>query len=292
MAAGQPNELNFRLNGVENFNRVEKRDGEVTSSDRVPNNQWTFITCTYDGRQQRIYINGKLSASGNYSAALQEDASGLFIGTYCNTYEDSNHALSFQGHIADVGIWKAALDAQTIAALYNNGRGKFGSAKWPWNADFVAGYHLDEGQGTTVADFSGNGNDGTLQGGLKWVSGDVAAKAPAAGISTGLEFDDTGYVSIPGKSFRNLRSGSLAVWIRPAAIARQGGVILSSLHDMSNDRQFYPSVLDKGDGTFTVVVVGVSRNDEFKTCMETDNRFPLDAWHDLIYTSAGGERPI
>ncbi len=268
------NELNFRLNGVENFNRptAEKRDGEVTSSDRVPKNQWTFITCTYDGRQQRIYINGKLSASGNYTAPLQEDASDLFVGIYCNTYEDSNHALSFQGHIDEVGVWKAALDAETISALYNNGQGKYGSASQsPWNADFVAGYHLDEGRGTTVVDFSGNGNAGTLHGGVKWGRGEAAARASAVGISTGLEFGETGYVSIPGKSFRNLHSGTLAVWIRPTAGGgdpHKGGVILSSLHDMSYDRQFYPSVLDKGDGTFTVVVVGVSKNDEFKTCME------------------------
>ena len=57
---------------------------------------------------------------------------------------------------------------------------------------------------------------------------------------------------------------------------------------MSSDRQFYPSVLDKGDGTFSVVVVGVTKDDRFKTFLETDNCFSLDAWHDLIYTSATG----
>ena len=32
----------------------------------------------------------------------------------------------------------------------------------------VAGYHLDEGRGTTANDFSGHGNTGTFRGGVTW----------------------------------------------------------------------------------------------------------------------------
>ena len=66
----------------------------------------------------------------------------------------------------------------------------------------------------------------------------ASTRTPAAGISA-LEFDGTAYVSIPGDRFRNLQSGTLSAWIRPTA---GGGVILTSLHDMSNDRQFFPAV--------------------------------------------------
>ena len=231
MAAGQPNELNFRLNGVENFNRVEKRDGEVTSSDRVPNNQWTFITCTYDGRQQRIYINGKLSALGDYSAPLQEDASDLFIGIYCNTYEDSNHALSFQGHIADVGIWKAALDAKSISMLYSNGRGKYGGAlNRPWDSDFIAGYHLDEGQGTTVADFSGNGNTGRLHGGVTW-----GRERESVATHPAVQFDGTRYAMLPQPTKFTSGDFTVSLWFNPVAAGKSSWLFMRGL--ANNDQR-------------------------------------------------------
>ena len=53
-------------------------------------------------------------------------------------------------------------------------------AQNPWMASLVAGYHMDEGQGTTLADFSGHGHDGTLHDGLKWISGTESARYPSA----------------------------------------------------------------------------------------------------------------
>jgi hypothetical protein len=103
--------------------------------------------------------------------------------------------------------------------------------------------------------------------------------------SKALQFDGTAYVSIPGDRFRNLQSGALSVWIRPTA---GGGVILTSLHDTSNDRQFFPAVADRGDGPFSVSMVGVTKSDRFDFSLETDDRFPLNAWHHLVYTSAKG----
>ena len=289
---GHPNELNFRLNGAAAWPPAP-RPGEVTSNDRIPNNQWTFITCTYDGRQQRIYINGKLSASADYSAPLQNDASDLFIGTYCHsTSTYIGHYLSFQGHIDEVGIWKRALDAKTISALYNNGRGggapgtpgpvlRVGGspAQAPWNKDLIAGYHLDEGRGTTVADFSGHGNTGTLHGGATWVRGDMAAPQDLA-----LQFDGTGYVRIPGGNFRNLQSGTVSVWIRPTA----GGYVLSSLTDTSNNRQGGVSLDDNRDGTFSVGVGEVSKDNRYVFSVRADNHFSHNAWHHVVYTSEHG----
>ena len=62
------------------------------------------------------------------------------------------------------------------------------------------------------------------------------ARTSGSSASKALQFDGTAYVSIPGDRFRNLQSGALSVWIRPTA---GGGVILTSLHDTSNDRQFF-----------------------------------------------------
>jgi hypothetical protein len=163
---GQPNKLNFRLNGAGLGD-----DGELTSDEHIPLNQWTFIACTYDGDKQRIYINGALAASAAYHMPLQEDASAFFIGIYQSTtyrYNDE-HYQCFQGSIADVGLWKKGLDNTAIAALYEAGRGGLRRASRALRDNrLTAGYALDEGRGTTVADFSGHENTGKLQSDVPW----------------------------------------------------------------------------------------------------------------------------
>jgi hypothetical protein len=50
-------------------------------------------------------------------------------------------------------------------------------------AELIAYWSLDEGQGTEAADITGNGNDGTLSGGVEWVLGykDSAVRLDTAG---------------------------------------------------------------------------------------------------------------
>ena len=162
---GQPNKLNFRLNGAAD------EAGELTSDEHIPLNRWTFIACAYDGAQQRIYIDGKLSASAPYRMPLQRDESDAFIGVYQSTtylYAGA-HYLCFQGSIADVGIWKKGLDSAAISALYDAGlRGLPHTSRALGPKLLIAGYALDEGRGQTVADFTNNGNRGTIKPGATW----------------------------------------------------------------------------------------------------------------------------
>ena len=75
-------------------------------------------------------------------------------------------------------VYNRALSPAEVLGLYNRGKGTYADAK---ARGLVAGYHFDEGRGTTVHDFSGHGNDGTLHGGVSWgsVRGDSAApRAP------------------------------------------------------------------------------------------------------------------
>ncbi len=228
---GHPNELNFRLNGAVGT------AGEVTSSDPIPNNQWTFIACTYDGSRERIYINGALNASASYHAPLENDTSDLCIGIYCSTtYNYNGHYISFQGEIAEVGVWKQALDATTISALYHKGQGKYGNrSRLPWHEDFIAGYHLNEGRGTTVADFSGNGNDGTLKNGATWVPDKVAAaKTPTAGISTALQFDGPGYATLPQSLKFTSGDFTICLWFNPTTTKAQ--VLFMRLYAYRNQK--------------------------------------------------------
>ena len=90
---------------------------------------------------------------------------------------------------------------------------------------------------------------------------------------------------IAGKSFRNLQSGTVSVWIRPAA---GGGTITSSLHDRSSDRQFPLYAWDHEDGTFSVALTAVNKEGRFLLQLDSDDRFPLDTWHHVVYSSSHG----
>ncbi len=63
---GKENKLNFRLNGAVGG------AGHVSSSTYIPDNQWTFIACTYDGANEDIYINGCAGRHGPLHRAARE----------------------------------------------------------------------------------------------------------------------------------------------------------------------------------------------------------------------------
>ena len=67
-----------------------------------------------------------------------------------------------------------------------------------------------------------------------WWSGILILGPNRGPARPGLAIRRPATVRIPGDSFRNLQSGTVSVWIRPT----HSGIVLSSLHDLSNDRQF------------------------------------------------------
>jgi len=91
------------------------------SSNAVSNNslilnKWHHLVMTYNGSQIKLYINGVLSATQNYSSAMNTFGnSGISIG-------ESNQANGYWNHtdgkIDDVALWNRALTATEIQQLY------------------------------------------------------------------------------------------------------------------------------------------------------------------------------
>lgn len=77
----------------------------------------------------------------------------------------------------------------------------------------MAAYSFNEGSGTTVHDASGNGNNGTLQGGSTWTTSGKYGKA--------ISFNGTNaYVNIPNSSSVQLRSAmTLEAWVNPSLVS-------------------------------------------------------------------------
>lgn len=81
-------------------------------------NQWHHITMTYDGSQIKLFLNGVLTSTQNYTGAMNISGnSAISIG-------ESNQANGYwyhtDGKIDNVGIWNRALTISEIQQLYTS----------------------------------------------------------------------------------------------------------------------------------------------------------------------------
>ncbi|MHC4204602.1 MAG: LamG-like jellyroll fold domain-containing protein [Planctomycetota bacterium] len=113
-------------------------------------------------------------------------------------------------------------------------------------ADLVGWWRLDEGSGTTIADSSASGNDGTFVGTPEWTAGKVKGA---------LEFDGGDSVNVSGAADIQPESLTLMTWVNfsdvDVALGRQDYLSKDddyalSLHEGSNDQKIHGIVTSAG----------------------------------------------
>ena len=118
---------------------------------------WHYVTLTYDGSTLRFYLDG------------HPDGSHSLPGTLCTNDQPLNIGADFpggnefwHGAIDELRIWNIALtDSEVLDAAAGNAR---------LQATNLVGYwHFNDGAGTTLTDYSGLGNHGTIMGGAVWL---------------------------------------------------------------------------------------------------------------------------
>lgn len=113
-------------------------------------NQLDHAALVRSGSTLTYYLNGvELDSTTASTNTLRLDR----IGAY-NTFG------VWQGLLADVRVYDTALTANEITYVYSGGT----SGTDPGTANLVGKWLLNDCRGTTAADSSGNGNDGTLTG--------------------------------------------------------------------------------------------------------------------------------
>ena len=92
----------------------------------IPLNTWTHITCTYDktlaSNNVKVYINGKLHATANYSTSITADNNPVEIGRWYNFSEARRY---FAGQLDDVRVYNYALTSSQVKTLYSGGAVRF-----------------------------------------------------------------------------------------------------------------------------------------------------------------------
>ena len=164
-------------------------------------------------------------------------------------------------------------------------------------------WKLDETSGTTASDSSGNGNDGTLNGGPKWVDGKFGGA---------LDFDGTDdYVDCGNPSILNFGTGdfTISAWIKMTSSQKStiwanggddsGGIRYTLSMGESNDNRITMLVDDNSDkiraeGATLVTdgvwhhVVGMREGTTLRTCVDgiyEDGINDLPVGYDLSGTS-------
>jgi len=131
---------------------------EVTSPIVMSVNTWHHVAGVYDGDSLTIFVDGRAYGviDDEASPGIAPSTSSFRIGNFT---ESSGYG--FDGQIDDVRIWNIARSESEIQeAMYLPLEG---------NEPGLVGYwKLDEGTGSTTADATGNGADGTFAGNATW----------------------------------------------------------------------------------------------------------------------------
>lgn len=143
-------------------------------------NRWYHIAGTYDGADMKIYINGVLDASLSVTGSVTSNEAFTIGRNYGNDRV-------LDGKLDEARVWSIALSEATI----RDWMCKKVTSSHPNYANLQGYWRMDEGTGTTVADLSTSGNNGTFTGSPQWTTsaapvGDESAHSYAAPFSANL----------------------------------------------------------------------------------------------------------
>lgn len=265
------NTLHFALTGVNPLSL----NGNVDVND----GQWHHVVCTYDGSTKRLYVDGQLDVSASVTGSIATNDYAVLIGA---NGQAGNREWS--GSLFDVRVYDYALTQQEVAELYG----------------LVGHWKLDETAGTTAADSSGGGNDGTVDGSAAWTDGKVDGA---------LQLNGATLVDVPNL-FGSPPSASIAAWANLTNPDSSGSEVFSigdylamrldnthtssyaffyngsSWTTLSINRTFD----DSGWHHFTIVYC--DPDDTFKIYVDGEETASLSTTQPIVYTGLGDSLAI
>ena len=147
-----------------------------------------------------------------------------------------------------------------------------GMAAWGAEQGLVAHYPVEKGSGATLADKSGNGNDGEIVG-AKWVKGD---------FGTALAFDGDGdVVKCGAKPILDSEAGTVMVWVLPTEVG--GGIVNRSSGTGWGDQRVVLAYNTYGENRHLLFAVA---DGKLNTTLRTDPP-AVNAWTHLACTYDG-----
>jgi hypothetical protein len=160
-------------------------------------NNWHNVTITYSSAQNnaKFYLDGVLHETANTFGSDNLDSN---IDIFLGKDRQSSSTSYFKGKIDELAFWSNALTEDEVTNIYNSGTAldvRTNSGDYSSTADLKGYWKMEDGNGTTLTDVSGYGNDGTIDG-ASWTTGvsstsydntpkliDITAPAVPSGLS-------------------------------------------------------------------------------------------------------------
>lgn len=199
--------------------RVEHGGGYAIATTTLNDSLWHHVAVTADANSNitdvHFYIDGVEDPISDSKGGLIETGAGDFsIG---RSIADDQSVRYWIGDIDEVRLWKKALTSEEISANMDK------EVCVDDNADLVAYYKMNDGEGTTVTDETGN-HDGTLASGKdddgvpSWIDGvDMTAANCGGAMVTGtaLNFERNSCVDIPEiTDLTGTAARTIEAWVR------------------------------------------------------------------------------
>jgi len=171
--------------------RTDNAGSTYTASSGVYlDNSWHKIVTTFEGTQQKIYVDGVLDDTNDITATIEPPQQNIYLGAdAASTASQGQH---FNGELSNVQIWDKAWTAEDVAYDYANVQATpndiANASSTLTIADNKAWLSADEGAGTTLYDGSSNDNNGAITG-ATWQTARVGQPSPKELITNG-GFDD------------------------------------------------------------------------------------------------------
>lgn len=161
---------------------------------------WYHVAVVYSNRTVSMYVDGVGIAS---TETFDNITSNIDMSLSVEIGRRHSSAIeAFDGQIDDVRIYDRSLSAGEIATI--------AGARCDLENGLVGHWKLDETSGTTAADSSGKGNNGTMTGGLNATDDSVTGK-----VGNGLSFDGTDdYISLGDSGWLKPASITLGSWVK------------------------------------------------------------------------------
>ena len=147
----------------------------LDGSDIKIDGTWYHFVVTYADREstseggvsRKIYLNGELLADGpiNWNNTGGGTGGMMFGG---RNLAGTGYNSGWQCALSQVAIFDTAKDADWVTSVYNTARKRLNLSG---QSGLVGYWKFNEGSGTTITDYSGNGNHGTFAP----ISGDTTA---------------------------------------------------------------------------------------------------------------------
>ena len=252
----------------------------ISTPNALNDGQYHYVVASLSSAGMSLYVDGKFV--GNNSNTVAQAYNGYWRVGGDSSWSGANF---FTGTIDDVAIYPTVLTTAQIRQHYIDSGRTFAGITAPadsygktiYNDSPNLYYRMDETSGTTATDVSGNGNDGTYNGGQT-----LGTSSPVSGgTGTAVTFNGSNGTLASNTQVQAPAIYSEEIWFNTTT--NQGGKLIGFGNTQSGNSSNYDRhIYMENSGQLTFGTYTGQLNTATTTASYNDGK-----WHHMVATQAG-----